>query len=91
MKFVDHILYESIQREYAMYTYLNAIYNPDVEKYGIPAIYYYNKYGERHQLLVFSLFECNLLDKAENVTALQPIDSLILFRDFVSAFAISFQ
>lgn len=82
MKFVCEKNANLAKREYDVYTYLNAIFNPDVERYGIPSIYYYNRYGE-YQLMVLSLFECNLLNKE---SAIQVIDNLIVFRDFVSNF-----
>ncbi|XP_031630080.1 casein kinase I-like isoform X2 [Contarinia nasturtii] len=68
-------------REFEMYWYLDAVDKPSVEKYGISPIYYYNKWGP-HILTVMSLFDCHLYKKSTEI-ATEPINTLILFRDFV--------
>lgn len=45
MKFSSFWATENTENEYEMYTYLDAINNPNVEAYGIPSIYYYGKWN----------------------------------------------
>lgn len=64
--------------EYEMYTYLYAINNTDVERYGIPTVYYY---GEWDHLIIMGL---TLLDNGVDSKHLSESDVLIVLRDFVS-------
>lgn len=72
----------SADREFEIYWHLDAVDNNTVEQYGISPIFYYNKYKD-YIMMVFLLFEENLYDRMEIIEA-GPINSLILFRDFVS-------
>lgn len=83
LKFVPKVNISFTNREIQIYSYLDAIDNPDVEKYGIPNVYYYGKWGT-YMLTVFSLFDYDLMNVAEHFPN-HSINSLILFRDFVSA------
>lgn len=80
-------------REHKMYTQLEPIDNSSVvEKFGFPKIYYYNECDGK-MVTVYSYFDGgNLADKAhkwfKSSTELgrNKLNSLILFRDFVSIF-----
>lgn len=65
-----------------MYTYLNAINNTDVERYGIPAIYYYGEYKG------YTMIGLTLLNFGFNASfqsfQFNIIDILVAFREFVS-------
>lgn len=87
MKFTDsskELGIENAAREYAIYSYLNAIYNNDssIEIYGIPSVYYYGRW-ER-----FILMALTLLDTTVKVRSISNeshvVDILIIFREFVS-------
>lgn len=71
------------EQEYEMYTYLHAINSSKVERYGIPAVYYYGEW-EGHDLIMLGL---TLLDKeVESKQLLESdVNVLIVLRDFVSA------
>lgn len=82
MKFTPSKRADVAAREYEMYTYLNAINNTDVERYGIPTVYYYGTWKDNILIAV------TLLDPAFNKKSkdreLQEVDILITFREFVS-------
>lgn len=82
MKFVHSDNIHSACREFDMYWYLDAINKTNVERYGFSTVYYFNQWGY-YVLTIFSLFECDLKNKMKHHT-FQPVDNLILFRDFVS-------
>lgn len=88
MKFVPSELAKvEIETEYTIYTYLNAIQNSTVEKYGIPAVYHYGKWKEFTMLGVtlldsqFTRLYMHILDTPG--LAMSYIDILIVFREFV--------
>lgn len=96
IKFVKKENLEQIEREYKIYSYLDAIENPDVEKYGIPTAYGYNEW-QHCVYMAISLFEFDLIDAVRkgsfNYTLHdnhKALNSLILFKDFVSAFDCNF-
>lgn len=86
MKFTDMKFVDSCDLEYAMYTFLDAINNTNVEKYGFPAIYYFNEWNQHYILTVFSFLDggdaYDRLIKTNHFA--EPLNSLILFRNFVS-------
>lgn len=92
IKFVKNENMKQIEREYEILSYLNAIHNPNVEKYGIPAVYDYSEW-QNCIYMVFSLFEFHLIDAVQkgsfNYTTQdnhKALNNLILFKDFVSTF-----
>lgn len=91
IKFVKNENLKQIEREYEIFSYLDAIKNPDVEKYGIPTVYGFNEW-QNCVYIVISLFEFDLIDAVQrgnfNYTlqdSHKALNSLILFKDFVSA------
>lgn len=69
-------------REYKMYTYLNAINNPEVENYGVPTIYYYGTWND-HKMMAMTLLDFSI-DYKFITKKLTKIDLLIMLREFVS-------
>lgn len=67
-------------KEYRMYTYLKAVNNTDVKKYGIPSVHYYGKWGEFFMIAV-TLLDANIKSK---IGSLRELDGLIICREFVS-------
>lgn len=90
MKFVKKEIKHEAKREYEIYTYLKAINNPKVEKYGIAAVYHYNENWNEYVLTVFSYFGGgNLLNKGRekyfhHSIKYHHINILIVLREFVS-------
>lgn len=89
MKFTQNIHKNESDREFEMYTYLNAIDNTEVEKFGFSAVHYYNEWNNEYMVMVFSRFEEDLINAMYrgcfNCTLKQgAANSLILFRNFVS-------
>lgn len=71
-------------REFQMYFYLNSYKKPEVEQFGIPAVYYYGKWGNFIATAITRLDE-SLDDFFEEPNQLSnPLDALILIRQFVS-------
>lgn len=94
MKFTQKIHKNESDREFEMYTYLNAIDDPAVEKFGFSAVHYYNDWNNEYMIMVFSRFEEDLIDASNrgrfNHTLKQSAaNSLILFRNFVSIIALN--
>lgn len=83
LKFVPEVNITFTNREIEFYSYLDAIDNVTVEKFGISNVYYYGKWRS-YMLTVFSLFDCDLVNMAEHFPN-RSINSLLLFRDFVRA------
>lgn len=67
--------------EYEIYTCLNAINDPDVERYGIPAVYYYGKW-EDYILMAITLLDSKFNPNPKS-SAINEVDVLILFREIV--------
>lgn len=84
VKFTPLAEKKAADEEYEMFSYLHAINNPEVEKCGIPAVYYY---GEWEQLIMmgFSILE-NDLDKLVDSKQFfeSDVNVLLVLRDFVS-------
>lgn len=91
MKFVLNDFRNNTEREYQIFTYLNAINRPEIERFGFPALYYSNDW-KGYILMVISYFDGGDLVRRRNKGFFQnpsseskSIDSLILFRNFVSS------
>lgn len=90
LKFMKMANEEDAKREYEMYSYLDAIDKPEIEKLGFCSIYYFGKWNEDYMLMAMSLLtDGDLDDKAregflDDSVENQAINSLILFRNFVS-------
>lgn len=83
-------------REYEMYSYLGAIDNESVEQFGLCNIYYYgdwkNEWDIEFKLIIFTYLSGNLGQWARagyfnSAIGKNGLNTLILFRDFVSGFA----
>lgn len=87
MKFTPSIFRQEATKEYEMYTYLNAINDTSVEKYGIPSVHYFGvtTFGVRgdYVLMAITLFnsKCNVKPKTGPIN---EVDCLIVCRDIVS-------
>lgn len=91
MKFVPDENRNTAEREFQMLTYLNAINRTEIERFGFPAVYYYSNW-KGFILTIISYFDGGDLVERKNKgffesssSESKSIDSLILFRDFVSA------
>lgn len=86
MKFVLKKNDKTMEQEYRMFTYLEAIDNEPVEKFGIPVVFYYGEFlNGNFIVMALSSFEHSLLEKANEGHFLKhPINSLILLKQFVS-------
>lgn len=82
-------------REYEMYSYLNAIDNENVEQFGLCNVYYYGDWkSEWHtefKLVILTFLRGNLGRPAragyfKSANGKNGLNTLILFRDFVSTF-----
>lgn len=87
MKFTDasqKFASENAAREYAIYSYLNAIHNIDsnIEIYGIPSVYYYGRW-EGYILMALTLLDTTVESKFKS-NEINVLDILIIFREFVS-------
>lgn len=80
-------------REYEMYSYLSAIDNETVERFGLCNIYYYgdwkSKWNKEFKLMIFTYLSGSLGRPAragffDSSIGNNGINTLILFRDFVS-------
>lgn len=92
MKFTQKIHKNESDREFEMYTYLNAIDSPEVEKFGFAAVHYYKEWNKEYMVMALSRFEEDLIDALNkgcfNYSSKQgAVNSLILFRNFVSTSA----
>lgn len=88
MKFIRIDVLQAATREYEIYSYLKAVDNPKIERFGIPNVYYYNEWNG-HMIMVFSYFgDGDLIDGFGKGHFFEDryINSLILFREFVSSF-----
>lgn len=75
---------EEAEIEYKMYTYLGAIDNEDVERYGIPSVYYYDTWND-HILLAITLLDPEFSNRVRmaRVEKLSTVDTLIIFKECV--------
>lgn len=80
MKFTPSMFKLQATREYEMYTYLNAINDTRIEKYGIPSVHYFGVWDD-YILMAITLFnsKCNV-----KTGPINEVDGLIVCRDFVS-------
>lgn len=68
--------------EYEMYSYLNAIENPNVLANGIPSILYFGTW-KAHTMMGITLHDTKFMN-AINAGTVEELDLLIIFREFVS-------
>lgn len=92
MKFTPKAHENKSEREFEMYSYLNAIDDENVEKLGFATVHYYQEWNNEYMVMVFSRFEEDLIDAFNrgcfNYTSKQgAANGLILFRNFVSTLA----
>lgn len=80
MKFVSTI--EKGRKEYKMYTYLNAINNPNVMADGISSIYYFGIWNN-HTMMGMTLHDTKSMKDIYD-GAVGESHFLIIFREFVS-------
>lgn len=69
-------------REYEIYSYLLAIDNPIAELFGVPSVYYFDRF-ENYMIMAMTLLEPTFNQKCKN-HELEFGDILIIFREFVS-------
>lgn len=76
---------EQTIQEYKVCTCLEAIDKPEVEQFGIPAIYYYGEFLDGSFIVIaLTLLEQSLMSKMEEDHFVKnPINSLILLKQFV--------
>lgn len=82
MKFTSSRIQIFASEEFKIYSYLNAIDNEDVERYGIPAVYYYGEWNN-HILMGLILLHAEFNKKFEN-GQFDGADTLIVMQQFVS-------
>lgn len=82
MKFTPYNKRSSAEREYKIYTYLNAIDNRTIEWYGIPSIHYYGRWNN-FIMMAMNLFDSEFHKRTKRGT-ITELDLLILFQEFVS-------
>lgn len=82
MKFIPPRNREYAENEYSIYTCLEAINNPNVERYGVSAVYYYGSYRD------YTMMAFTLLDKEFNLVfndfQFDIVDMFVTIREFVS-------
>lgn len=84
IKFVKDHQDQCCQREIEALSYLKAYKNESVEQFGIPVVYYYGRW-QMYILTALTKLDNDLFEMSRYSTLRQnPLDVLILFRDFVS-------
>lgn len=91
IKFVADDKMKEAQKEFEILTYLGADKiankiankNTTVEQYGIPAVYYYGHW-EGYTVTAITKCDKDLIDIGNDGGLNDPLDILILFRNFVS-------
>lgn len=77
----------SAAKEYAIYSYLNAVNSSNIEMYGIPKVYYYGRWQG------YILMALTLLDSRVEVSSkshrINVLNVLIIFREFVSTYSLA--
>lgn len=81
MKFIPPRNKEFAEEEYTIYTCLNAINNTDVERYGIPSIYYFGSY-KNYTMIGFTLLEKEFNSVFDDFD-FDLIDVLVTIQEFV--------
>lgn len=85
IKFVNVAKRNEALREFQMFFYLKAYKKPEVEQFGIPAIYYYGEW-ENFIAMAMTKLDKSLYDVCmEPHEFTNPLDALIFIRQFVSA------
>lgn len=82
MKFTPLHMKVFATEEFKIYSYLNAINNSDVERYGIPSVYYYGEWND-YVLMGLTLLDPEFNKRVEN-GLFGEVDGLILMQQFVS-------
>lgn len=83
IKFIPQEAKQKADKEFAIFERLNAIENEQTEKIGIPTVYYRGKW-KNFILIAITLLDQDLED-IKNTTYILPLDTMILFRNFVSS------
>lgn len=76
-------------REVAVLTRLKAIEKSDIEKHGIPRVYYYGEMLDKYDGIAMSLFQYNLDDIYEN-TLRRPLLGIDVLQIFAQAVGLLF-
>lgn len=86
MKFTKLERKSYAEEEFEYYSYLNAINKPEVEQFGIPAVYYYGVCeGFDLVMMGLTILDKDLDDLVKSKRFLEnDINVLIVLRDFVS-------
>lgn len=82
MKFTPSNRKARAQKEYEIYTYLDAIDNEICEQYGIPCVYYYAPWDD-YIIMAITLLDEKFENRVRN-GVLNEVDLLIICREFVS-------
>lgn len=88
MKFTMSCLGADAEHEFEIYSYLDAINNTEIEKYGIPCVYYYGEW-EECQMIGMTLLNPEFNKRYAHLNV-NDIDVLVLCREFVSNALFSF-
>lgn len=86
IKFIYKSNVEYAQREYEMYSYMKAINETNVQKYGITAVYYYDTW-ENFIVTAYPDLEETLAHRAE-IGRVETYDILFVIQQFVRIFII---
>lgn len=70
------------ENEFEILQHLRAHKNRNVERFGIPAVYYYGRWM-CCSLTAISKFDKSI-EEIHNETIIHPLDAMILLRNFVS-------
>lgn len=82
MKFTPASLHLNAEHEYRIYTWLGAINNTEVEKFGIPSVYWYG-WWNNHVLMAMTLLDSEFHTRCKK-NQVTDVDILIVFREFVN-------
>lgn len=81
IKFVPKANSSGAEKEFAIFQQLHAYANPQVEKYGIPAVYYH---GEWESFILTAITKLDeTIEEIKKTKPILPLDIMILFRNFV--------
>lgn len=81
MKFSPLHFIDSSKNEYKMYTYLDAINNPNALNDGVPTIYYFGTWNN-YTIMAMTLLDSGLQKKIKD--QIEELEVYIVCRDFVS-------
>lgn len=82
MKFIPPRNKAFAEKEYSIYTCLEAINNPNIERYGIPSVYYYGSY-RNYTMIALTLLD-NDFNYVFNDFQFDMIDLFVTIQEFVS-------